>query len=191
MLYLRELSPKRRRPNITGSAWSWPRARGDLAEIYSTSARYYQYMEEYERAVAYIDSAVTVYKRNGTKSGFRLHIRSAVVALRASGRLQKRPRRCANPIRSATTTGVEEAQNSLAEMQTLFEVGQLELEKIPAGQPHEIHRPACRRGCCCCSSAGASTNTSWSGRLEQIRRQLTDANQEITRQSRRATESER
>lgn len=62
------------------------------------------------------------------KSGFRLHIRSAVVALRESGRLQNalEALRTSNSIRHDDR--VEEAQNSLAEMQTLFEVGQLELE---------------------------------------------------------------
>ena len=70
MLYLRELISKEKANEYYGKCMELARARGDLAEIYSTSARYYQYMEEYERAVAYIDSAVTVYKRNGTKADF-------------------------------------------------------------------------------------------------------------------------
>lgn len=191
MLYLRELISKEKATQYYGKCMELARARGDLAEIYSTSARYYQYMEEYERAVAYIDSAVTVYKRNGTKADFASiyavqswlyeHLgdyKNALEALRESNTIRHNDR-------------VEEAQNSLAEMQTLFEVGQLELEKS---------RLANRMKFIVLLAGGVLLLllVGWSvyqyvmvRRLKQIRRQLTDANQEITRQSRRATESEK
>ena len=188
MLYLRELISKEKATQYYGKCMELARARGDLAEIYSTSARYYQYMEEYERAVAYIDSAVTVYKRNGTKADFASiyavqswlyeHLgdyKNALEALRESNTIRHNDR-------------VEEAQNSLAEMQTLFEVGQLELEKS---------RLANRMKFIALLAGGVLLLllVGWSvyqyvmvRRLKQIRRQLTDANQEITRQSRRAGE---
>ena len=191
MLYLRELISKEKATQYYGKCMELARARGDLAEIYSTSARYYQYMEEYERAVAYIDSAVTVYKRNGTKADFASiyavqswlyeHLgdyKNAHEALRESNTIRHNDR-------------VEEAQNSLAEMQTLFEVGQLELEKS---------RLANRMKFIALLAGGVLLLllVGWSvyqyvmvRRLKQIRRQLTDANEEITRQSRRATESEK
>lgn len=191
MLYLRELISKEKATQYYGKCMELARARGDLAEIYSTSARYYQYMEEYERAVAYIDSAVTVYKRNGTKADFASiyavqswlyeHLgdyKNALEALRESNTIRHDDR-------------VEEAQNSLAEMQTLFEVGQLELEKS---------RLANRMKFIALLAGGVLLLllVGWSvyqyvmvRRLKQIRRQLTDANEEITRQSRRATESEK
>ena len=191
MLYLRELISKEKATQYYGKCMELARARGDLAEIYSTSARYYQYMEEYERAVAYIDSAVTVYKRNGTKADFASiyavqswlyeHLgdyKNALEALRESNTIRHNDR-------------VEEAQNSLAEMQTLFELGQLELEKS---------RLANRMKFIALLAGGVLLLllVGWSvyqyvmvRRLKQIRRQLTDANQEITRQSRRATESEK
>ena len=191
MLYLRELISKEKATQYYGKCMELARARGDLAEIYSTSARYYQYMEEYERAVAYIDSAVTVYKRNGTKADFASiyavqswlyeHLgdyKNALEALRESNTIRHNDR-------------VEEAQNSLAEMQTLFEVGQLELEKS---------RLANRMKFIALLAGGVLVLllVGWSvyqyvmvRRLTHIRRQLTDANQEITRQSRRAMESEK
>ena len=191
MLYLRELISKEKATQYYGKCMELARARGDLAEIYSTSARYYQYMEEYERVVAYIDSAVTVYKRNGTKADFASiyavqswlyeHLgdyKNALEALRESNTIRHNDR-------------VEEAQNSLAEMQTLFEVGQLELEKS---------RLANRMKFIALLAGGVLLLllVGWSvyqyvmvRRLKQIRRQLTDANEEITRQSRRATESEK
>ena len=191
MLYLRELISKEKATQYYGKCMELARARGDLAEIYSTSARYYQYMEEYERAVAYIDSAVTVYKRNGTKADFASiyavqswlyeHLgdyKNALEALRTSNSIRHDDR-------------VEEAQNSLAEMQTLFEVGQLELEKS---------RLANRMKFIALLAGGVLVLLliGWSvyqyvmvRRLTHIRRQLTDANEEITRQSRRAMESEK
>lgn len=191
MLYLRELISKEKATQYYGKCMELARARGDLAEIYSTSARYYQYMEEYERAVAYIDSAVTVYKRNGTKADFASiyavqswlyeHLgdyKNALEALRESNTIRHNDR-------------VEEAQNSLAEMQTLFEVGQLELEKS---------RLANRMKFIALLAGGVLVLllVGWSvyqyvmvRRLTHIRRQLTDANEEITRQSRRAMESEK
>ena len=191
MLYLRELISKEKANEYYGKCMELARARGDLAEIYSTSARYYQYMGEYERAVAYIDSAVTVYKRNGTKADFASiyavqswlyenlgDYKNALEALRTSNSIRHDDR-------------VEEAQNSLAEMQTLFEVGQLELEKS---------RLANRMKFIALLAGGVLVLLliGWSvyqyvmvRRLTHIRRQLTDANEEITRQSRRATESEK
>ena len=191
MLYLRELISKEKATQYYGKCMELARARGDLAEIYSTSARYYQYMEEYERAVAYIDSAVTVYKRNGTKADFASiyavqswlyenlgDYKNALEALRTSNSIRHDDR-------------VEEAQNSLAEMQTLFEVGQLELEKS---------RLANRMKFIALLAGGVLVLLliGWSvyqyvmvRRLTHIRRQLTDANEEITRQSRRAMESEK
>ena len=191
MLYLRELISKEKATQYYGKCMELARARGDLAEIYSTSARYYQYMEEYERAVAYIDSAVTVYKRNGTKADFASiyavqswlyeHLgdyKNALEALRESNTIRHNDR-------------VEEAQNSLAEMQTLFEVGQLELEKSQLA--NRMKFIALLAG-----GVLVLLLVGWSvyqyvmvRRLKQIRRQLTDANQEITRQSRRAMESEK
>ena len=181
MLYLRELISKEKANEYYGKCMELARARGDLAEIYSTSARYYQYMGEYERAVAYIDSAVTVYKRNGTKADFASiyavqswlyenlgDYKNALEALRTSNSIRHDDR-------------VEEAQNSLAEMQTLFEVGQLELEKS---------RLANRMKFIALLAGGVLVLLliGWSvyqyvmvRRLTHIRRQLTDANEEITR----------
>ena len=191
MLYLRELISKEKANEYYGKCMELARARGDLAELYSPSARYYQYMGEYERAVAYIDSAVTVYKRNGTKADFASiyavqswlyenlgDYKNALEALRTSNSIRHDDR-------------VEEAQNSLAEMQTLFEVGQLELEKS---------RLANRMKFIALLAGGVLVLLliGWSvyqyvmvRRLTHIRRQLTDANEEITRQSRRAMESEK
>ena len=79
----------------------------------------------------------------------------------------------------------------IAEMQTLFEVGQLELEKS---------RLANRMKFIALLAGGVLVLLliGWSvyqyvmvRRLTHIRRQLTDANEEITRQSRRAMESEK
>ena len=86
---------------------------------------------------------------------------------------------------------VEEAQSSLAEMQTLFEVGRLEFEKSRlTGRIRFIALLA--GGILVLLLVGWSVYQYVMVRqLKQIRRQLTDANEEITRQSRRAMESEK
>ena len=86
---------------------------------------------------------------------------------------------------------VEEAQSSLAEMQTLFEVGRLEFEKSRlTGRIRFIALLA--GGILVLLLVGWSVYQYVMVRqLKQIRRQLTDANEEITRQSRRAMEREK
>ena len=119
-----KLSPKRRRPNITGSAWSWPAPRRSGRDLQHQRPLLPVHGGIRAGGVAYIDSAVTVYKRNGTKADFASiyavqswlyeHLgdyKNALEALRESNTIRHNDR-------------VEEAQNSLAEMQTLFEVGQ-------------------------------------------------------------------
>ena len=71
MVYLRDLiSGRKGEAIITKNASELARAKCDTAEIYSTSARYYQCMGDNERAVAYIDSTITAYKRAGIKADF-------------------------------------------------------------------------------------------------------------------------
>ena len=191
MVYLRDLISRDKLNEYYQKCIGLARARGDLAEIYSTSARYYQYMEEYERAVAYIDSAVTVYKRNGIKADL-----APIYATQSY--LYEKMGDYKNALKAVRTTNnirfnerVEEAQSSLAEMQTLFEVGRLEFEKSRlTGRIRFIALLA--GGILVLLLIGWSVYQYVMVRqLKQIRRQLTDANEEITRQSRRAMESEK
>lgn len=70
MVYLRDLIPEEKVSDYYHKCMELARAKCDTAEIYSTSARYYQYMGDNERAVAYIDSTITAYKRAGIKADF-------------------------------------------------------------------------------------------------------------------------
>ena len=70
MVYLRDLIPEEKVSDYYQKCMELARAKCDTAEIYSTSARYYQYMGDNERAVAYIDSTITAYKRAGIKADF-------------------------------------------------------------------------------------------------------------------------
>lgn len=167
------------------------RARGDMAEIYSTSARYYQCTGDYERAVAYIDSTITAYKSKGIKADL-----APIYATQSY--LYEKMGDYKNALKAVRTTNnirfnerVEEAQSSLAEMQTLFEVGRLEFEKSRlTGRIRFIALLA--GGILVLLLIGWSVYQYVMVRqLKQIRRQLTDANEEITRQSRRAMESEK
>lgn len=191
MVYLRDLISRDKLNEYYQKCIGLARARGDMAEIYSTSARYYQCTGDYERAVAYIDSTITAYKSKGIKADL-----APIYATQSY--LYEKMGDYKNALKAVRTTNnirfnerVEEAQSSLAEMQTLFEVGRLEFEKS---------RLTGRIRFIALLSGGILVLLliGWSvyqyvmvRQLKQIRRQLTDANEEITRQSRRAMESEK
>jgi signal transduction histidine kinase len=191
MVYLRDLISRDKLNEYYQKCIGLARARGDMAEIYSTSARYYQCTGDYERAVAYIDSTITAYKSKGIKADL-----APIYATQSY--LYEKMGDYKNALKAVRTTNnirfnerVEEAQSSLAEMQTLFEVGRLEFEK--SRLTGRIRFIALLAG-----GILVLLLIGWSvyqyvmvRRLTHIRRQLTDANEEITRQSRRAMESEK
>lgn len=191
MVYLRDLISRDKLNEYYQKCIELARARGDMAEIYSTSARYYQCTGDYERAVAYIDSTITAYKSKGIKADL-----APIYATQSY--LYEKMGDYKNALKAVRTTNnirfnerVEEAQSSLAEMQTLFEVGRLEFEKSRlTGRIRFIALLA--GGILVLLLIGWSVYQYVMVRqLKQIRRQLTDANEEITRQSRRAMESEK
>ena len=191
MVYLRDLISRDKLNEYYQKCIGLARARGDMAEIYSTSARYYQCTGDYERAVAYIDSTITAYKSKGIKADL-----APIYATQSY--LYEKMGDYKNALKAVRTTNnirfnerVEEAQSSLAEMQTLFEVGRLEFEKSRlTGRIRFIALLA--GGILVLLLIGWSVYQFVMVRqLKQIRRQLTDANEEITRQSRRAMESEK
>lgn len=191
MVYLRDLISRNMLNEYYQKCIGLARARGDMAEIYSTSARYYQCTGDYERAVAYIDSTITVYKSKGIKADLAPIYATQSYLYEEMGDYK-------NALKAVRTTNnirfnerVEEAQSSLAEMQTLFEVGRLEFEKSRlTGRIRFIALLA--GGILVLLLVGWSIYQYVMVRqLKQIRRQLTDANEEITRQSRRAMESEK
>ena len=191
MVYLRDLISRDKLNEYYQKCIGLARARGDMAEIYSTSAQYYQCTGDYERAVAYIDSTITAYKSKGIKADL-----APIYATQSY--LYEKMGDYKNALKAVRTTNnirfnerVEEAQSSLAEMQTLFEVGRLEFEKSRlTGRIRFIALLA--GGILVLLLIGWSVYQYVMVRqLKQIRRQLTDANEEITRQSRRAMESEK
>ena len=191
MVYLRDLISRDKLNEYYQKCIGLARARGDMAEIYSTSARYYQCTGDYERAVAYIDSTITAYKSKGIKADL-----APIYATQSY--LYEKMGDYKNALKAVRTTNnirfnerVEEAQSSLAEMQTLFEVGRLELGGLNGlGSIRFIALLA--GGILVLLLIGWSVYQYVMVRqLKQIRRQLTDANEEITRQSRRAMESEK
>lgn len=191
MVYLRDLISRDKLNEYYQKCIGLARARGDMAEIYSTGARYYQCTGDYERAVAYIDSTITAYKSKGIKADL-----APIYATQSY--LYEKMGDYKNALKAVRTTNnirfnerVEEAQSSLAEMQTLFEVGRLEFEKSRlTGRIRFIALLA--GGILVLLLIGWSVYQYVMVRqLKQIRRQLTDANEEITRQSRRAMESEK
>ena len=191
MVYLRDLISRDKLNEYYQKCIGLARARGDMAEIYSTSARYYQCTGDYERAVAYIDSTITVYKSKGIKADLAPIYATQSYLYEEMGDYKNALKAVRTPKNIRFNERVEEAQSSLAEMQTLFEVGRLEFEKSRlTGRIRFIALLA--GGILVLLLVGWSVYQYVMVRqLKQIRRQLTDANEEITRQSRRAMESEK
>ena len=85
MVYLRDLISRDKLNEYYQKCIGLARARGDMAEIYSTSARYYQCTGDYERAVAYIDSNRLQKQRH--KSGLSPYLCHPILSVRKNGRL--------------------------------------------------------------------------------------------------------
>ena len=192
MVYLRDLISRDKLNEYYQKCIGLARAKGDMAEIYSTSARYYQCTGDYERAVAYIDSTITVYKSKGIKADLAPIYATQSYLYEEMGDYKN----ALKAVRTTNNNAFFDKKSTFlykkrAEMQTLFEVGRLEFEKSRlTGRIRFIALLA--GGILVLLLIGWSVYQYVMVRqLKQIRRQLTDANEEITRQSRRAMESEK
>lgn len=191
MVYLRDLLPREKLTEYYGKCIKLARAIGDTAEIYGTSARYYQCMEDYERAVAYIDSTITVYKRQGTKIDLAPIYATQSYLYEKMGDYKNALEAVRETNALRHNTRVQEAQSNLAEMQALFNVNQLELEKAQLANRSKYIALVAAGVLLLLLIAWSTYQHIMVRRLKQIRRQLLTANEEVSRQSRRAMESEK
>ena len=191
MVFLRDLISKEQATDYYEKCMQLALERNDRKEIYSTSARYYQYMGDYPKAIAYVDSTLTHYQEAGIKADLapiyatqsRLYEKigdyeNALKAVRKANNLRYDNR-------------VQQAQSNLAEMQTLFNVNSLELEKAQLADRNKFFMLV-TGGILLLLLAGWSVYQYFMvRRLKQARAQLLAANEEVSRQSRRALESEK
>lgn len=105
------------------------RGRGDREEIYNTSARYYRDRGDYERSTAYMDSLLTHYAETGKKADLgSIYIAQSHLYEKAGDYAKAlEAMRKGNDFRYHSR--MDQAQSKLAEMQALYDVNRLELEK--------------------------------------------------------------
>lgn len=191
MVFLRDLISKEKATEYYEKCMRLARAKGDLGEIYSTSARYYQHMGDKQRAVAYIDSTINNYRLTNNKSDLAPIYATQSYLYEEMGDYKNALEAIRNANRHRFDDRVKKAQSNLAEMQALFNVNQLELEKAQLDNRNKFVMLV-TGGIVLLLLVG------WSiyqhimvRRLKQTRRQLLAANEEVSHQSRRAMESEK
>lgn len=160
-----------------------------VKSTYETTARYYQTIGEYKKAIAYIDSAtqtdhfqpVNLVPILNAKAGLYYKLndyKNAYLTLKEGNRLQ-------------TKNKSTKREQQMAEMQTRFDVSKLELEKMSLAYKNK--QIALIASCILLIGLIA-----WSiyqrymvKRLKKMHRKLMVANEEVKRQSEKATESEK
>ena len=169
MVFLLDLIPREELSEYYDKCMRLARERNDREEIYSTSARYYECMGDNLQAAAYADSVLNFYIRTGKK---------ALKAVREGNDFRYYNR-------------MDQAQGKLAEMQALYDVNRLELEKSRLAGRNKFFLLIAGGIVVAVLIGWIIYQQIMVRRLERTREQLTAANAEARRQSCRAQESEK
>lgn len=166
------------------------RGRGDREEIYNTSARYYRDRGDYERNTAYMDSLLTHYAETGKKADLgSIYIAQSHLYEKAGDYAKAlEAMRKGNDFRYHSR--MDQAQSKLAEMQALYDVNRLELEKSRLADRNKLFLLVAG-GIVLLLAGWAAYQQAMVRRLKLARTQFMAASEEAQRQSRRAQESEK
>ena len=167
------------------------RGRGDREEIYNTSARYYQDRGDYERSTAYMDSLLTHYAETGKKADLgSIYIAQSHLYEKAGDYAKAlEAMRKGNDFRYHSR--MDQAQSKLAEMQALYDVNRLELEKSRLADRNKLFLLVAGGIVLLLLAGWAAYQQAMVRRLKLARTQFMAASEEAQRQSRRAQESEK
>ena len=167
------------------------RGRGDREEIYNTSARYYRDRGDYERSTAYMDSLLTHYAETGKKADLgSIYIAQSHLYEKAGDYAKAlEAMRKGNDFRYHSR--MDQAQSKLAEMQALYDVNRLELEKSRLADRNKLFLLVAGGIVLLLLAGWAAYQQAMVRRLKQARTQFMAASEEAQRQSRRAQESEK
>lgn len=191
MVFLRDLITRAQATDYFDKCMRLARERNDREEIYTTSARYYQYMGDEPRATAYIDSTLMFYRQTGKKVDLApiYVVQSHLYEKTGDYKNALRAIREANELRY--NNRMTEAQKRLAEMQALFEVNWLELEKAQMADRIKFFTLIAGGIVLLLLAIWSIYQHVMVRRLKLARAQLTAAHREAQRQSCRAQESEK
>ena len=167
------------------------RGRGDREEIYNTSARYYRDRGDYERSTAYMDSLLTLYAETGKKADLgSIYIAQSHLYEKAGDYAKVlEAMRKGNDFRYHSR--MDQAQSKLAEMQALYDVNRLELEKSRLADRNKLFLLVAGGIVLLLLAGWAAYQQAMVRRLKLARTQFMAASEEAQRQSRRAQESEK
>ena len=167
------------------------RGRGDREEIYNTSARYYRDRGDYERSTAYMDSLLTHYAETGKKADLgSIYIAQSHLYEKAGDYAKAlEAMRKGNDFRYHSR--MNQAQSKLAEMQALYDVNRLELEKSRLADRNKLFLLVAGGIVLLLLAGWAAYQQAMVRRLKLARTQFMAASEEAQRQSRRAQESEK
>lgn len=167
------------------------RGRGDREEIYNTSARYYRDRGDYERSTAYMDSLLTLYAETDKKADLgSIYIAQSHLYEKAGDYAKVlEAMRKGNDFRYHSR--MDQAQSKLAEMQALYDVNRLELEKSRLADRNKLFLLVAGGIVLLLLAGWAAYQQAMVRRLKLARTQFMAASEEAQRQSRRAQESEK
>ncbi len=191
MVFLLDLIPREELSEYYDKCMRLARERNDREEIYGTSARYYECMGDNLQAAAYADSVLNFYIRTGKKADLgSIYIAQSHMYEKA-GEYEKALKAVREGNDFRYYNRMDQAQGKLAEMQALYDVNRLELEKARLADRNKFFLLIAGGIVVVVLIGWIIYQQIMVRRLERTREQLTAANAEARRQSCRAQESEK
>ena len=191
MVFLLDLIPREELSEYYDKCMRLARERNDREEIYSTSARYYECMGDNLQAAAYADSVLNFYIRTGKKADLGAIYIAQSHMYEKAGEYKKALKAVREGNDFRYYNRMDQAQGKLAEMQALYDVNRLELEKSRLAGRNKFFLLIAGGIVVVVLIGWIIYQQIMVRRLERTREQLTAANAEARRQSCRAQESEK
>lgn len=191
MVFLLDLIPREELSEYYDKCMRLARERNDREEIYSTSARYYECMGDNLQAAAYADSVLNFYIRTGKKADLGAIYIAQSHMYEKAGEYEKALKAVREGNDFRYYNRMDQAQGKLAEMQALYDVNRLELEKSRLAGRNKFFLLIAGGIVVAVLIGWIIYQQIMVRRLERTREQLTAANAEARRQSCRAQESEK
>lgn len=191
MVFLLDLIPREELSEYYDKCMRLARERNDREEIYSTSARYYECMGDNLQAAAYADSVLNFYIRTGKKADLGAIYIAQSHMYEKAGEYEKALKAVREGNDFRYYNRMDQAQGKLAEMQALYDVNRLELEKSRLADRNKFFLLIAGGIVVAVLIGWIIYQQIMVRRLERTREQLTAANAEARRQSCRAQESEK
>lgn len=128
LIFLRDLITKEEATEYYQEFMRLAKEKKQMRERYDVSSRYYQYMGDYKKAIAYIDSTLLYQLFDSVNLPSIYFVQARLYEKTGDYRRAYKAIRKCDSLR--VTIRAKDAQHKLAEMQTRFDVNKLQLDKI-------------------------------------------------------------